>query len=58
MKPRSTPQPGYDELRDPLFIGVMLLALITLALDLAPEAWASAREHLAALLQAAGVCRG
>lgn len=31
---RSAPNPGYDELRDPLFVSVMTLAVVVLIADL------------------------
>lgn len=34
---RRRPNPGYDELKDPWFIGVMCVAVVALVLDLRPE---------------------
>jgi hypothetical protein len=34
----NQPNPGYDELRHPLFIGVMVLGILALVVDMA-DAW-------------------
>ncbi len=44
-----TPNPGYDELNNPIFLGVMALATVVLVIDMA-DAW----QPLAAFILALG----
>ncbi len=45
---QRAPNPGYDELRCPWFVGVMLLALLVLVIDV-PDHWPVVIAFLASM---------
>ncbi len=51
---RRPPRPGYDELSNPVFLGVMALAVAVLVVDIA-DAWPRVDGLLVALATAVGV---
>ncbi len=48
---QRTPNPGYDELSDPWFLGVMATAVVVLLVDI-PDAWPTVAAVLSRLVGA------
>lgn len=51
---RRLPEPGYDELSNPVFLGVMAAAAAVLVIDIA-DAWPRVDSLLVVLAMAAGI---